>query len=63
MLLAANVSLLLNVKASSMRRLARCTGASIVSSPEHADRWQAEMVLGTCQSFQIKRLDVVAEDG
>ncbi|XP_023718004.1 1-phosphatidylinositol 3-phosphate 5-kinase isoform X3 [Cryptotermes secundus] len=50
-LLALRVTLVLNVKASVLERVARCTGADIVTSVDaHIGRPQ----LGTCKAFYLK---------
>jgi 1-phosphatidylinositol-3-phosphate 5-kinase len=51
LLLALRVTLVLNVKASVLERVARCTGADIVTSVDaHIGRPQ----LGTCKTFYLK---------
>jgi 1-phosphatidylinositol-3-phosphate 5-kinase len=51
LLLALQVTLVLNVKASVLERVSRCTGADIVTSVDaHIGRPQ----LGTCKAFYLK---------
>jgi len=45
------VTLVLNVKASVLERIARCTGAEILTS---VDAHMGKPVLGTCQQFYIE---------
>lgn len=45
------VTLVLNVKASVLERIARCTGAEILTS---VDAHMGKPVLGTCQQFYVE---------
>lgn len=49
-----NVTLVLNVKASVLERIARCTGAEILTS---VDAHMGKPVLGTCQQFYVENFE------
>ena len=51
-LLAKNISLVLNIKRPLLDRIARCTGAQIVSSVDHL----ASPKLGHCDVFHVEKL-------
>jgi len=46
------ITLVLNVKASVLERIARCTGAEILTS---VDAHMGKPVLGTCQQFYVEK--------
>jgi len=45
------VTLVLNVKLSVLKRVARCTGASIIKNIEHIN---AKYIFGTCKKFYLR---------
>ena len=51
-LLAKNISLVLNIKRPLLERIARCTGAQIVSSIDHL----TSPKLGYCDLFHVEKL-------
>jgi 1-phosphatidylinositol-3-phosphate 5-kinase len=53
---AAGIVLLINVKASTMARLARSTNATILTSAEHVDYLSFSKVLGYCSTFRLERM-------
>jgi 1-phosphatidylinositol-3-phosphate 5-kinase len=50
-LLAKDISLVLNIKKPLLERIARCTGAQIVSSIDHL----SSQKLGSCEAFHVER--------
>lgn len=50
-LLAKDISLVLNIKKPLLERIARCTGAQIVSSIDHL----SSQKLGSCEVFHVER--------
>ncbi|PON78285.1 Chaperonin Cpn60/TCP-1 family [Trema orientale] len=50
-LLAKDISLVLNIKKPLLDRIARCTGAQIVSSIDHL----SSQKLGSCETFHVER--------
>lgn len=50
-LLAKDISLVLNIKRPLLERIARCTGAQIVSSIDHL----SSQKLGYCETFHVER--------
>mmetsp|Transcript_31801 Transcript_31801/g.68845 ORF Transcript_31801/g.68845 Transcript_31801/m.68845 type:complete len:2148 (-) Transcript_31801:1362-7805(-) len=53
LLLKANVALIQHVKASLMSRIARQTGATVISSTDHAMNQFGRGVLGSCKRFRL----------
>jgi hypothetical protein len=53
MLFKRNISVVLNVEAELMEKVARCTGAKIVTSTDHVDK-MGEHVIGTCARFRSR---------
>ena len=51
-LLAKDISFVLNVKRSLLERIARCTGAEIVPSPDHL----LKAISGHCELFHVEKL-------
>ena len=51
-LLAKDISFVLNVKRSLLERIARCTGAEIVPSPDHL----LKAISGHCEFFHVEKL-------
>ena len=51
-LLAKDISFVLNMKRSLLERIARCTGAEIVPSPDHL----LKAISGHCELFHVEKL-------
>eukprot|EP00743_Colponemidia_sp_Colp-15_P004545 GILK01004899.1.p1 GENE.GILK01004899.1~~GILK01004899.1.p1 ORF type:complete len:1879 (+),score=385.22 GILK01004899.1:797-5638(+) len=49
------ITLVLNVPIDLMQRIARCTRARILPSPDHADKVSASSILGMCKTFRTER--------
>lgn len=62
-LLEKDISLVLNIKRPLLERIARCTGAQIVSSIDHL----SSQKLGSCETFHVERfvedLGTAGQDG
>jgi 1-phosphatidylinositol-3-phosphate 5-kinase len=52
-LLAKDISFVLNMKRSLLERIARCTGAEIVPSPDHL----LKATSGHCDSFHVDKIE------
>ncbi|KAF4034435.1 Phosphatidylinositol-4-phosphate 5-Kinase [Phytophthora infestans] len=49
----ANVSVVKNVRLIDLQRIARCTGASVLTSYDHIDKMSDVGVIGTCKRFYV----------
>lgn len=53
LLFKANVAVVKNVRLIDLQRIARCTGASVLTSYDHVDKMSAKSVLGRCARFYV----------
>jgi hypothetical protein len=53
LLFKANVAVVKNVRLIDMQRIARCTGASVLTSYDHIDKMSDVGVVGTCRRFYV----------
>ncbi|GMF09259.1 unnamed protein product [Phytophthora lilii] len=57
------ISIVLNVKSEMLHRIARHTGAEVLTSVDHVDKASPSKVIGRCRSFVVKSIPVVPEEG
>ncbi|UIZ20905.1 hypothetical protein KXD40_001420 [Peronospora effusa] len=57
------ISIVLNVKSELLHRIARHTGAEVLTSVDHVDKADPAQVIGSCRSFTVKSIPVVPEPG
>ncbi|ETP47089.1 hypothetical protein, variant 7 [Phytophthora nicotianae P10297] len=57
------ISIVLNVKSEMLHRIARHTGADVLTSVDHVDKADPAKVIGTCRSFLVKSIPVVPDEG
>ncbi|KAK1939372.1 putative 1-phosphatidylinositol-3-phosphate 5-kinase FAB1C [Phytophthora citrophthora] len=57
------ISIVLNVKSEMLYRIARHTGAEVLTSVDHVDKVNSAKVIGSCRSFVVKSIPVVPEEG
>ncbi|KAF4042255.1 Phosphatidylinositol-4-phosphate 5-Kinase [Phytophthora infestans] len=57
------ISIVLNVKSEMLRRIARHTGADVLTSVDHVDKADPAKVIGRCRSFMVKSIPVVPDEG
>ncbi|KAL3668172.1 hypothetical protein V7S43_007034 [Phytophthora oleae] len=57
------ISIVLNVKSEMLHRIARHTGAEVLTSVDHVDKVNSAKVIGSCRSFVVKSIPVVPEKG
>ncbi|KAG2863092.1 hypothetical protein PC113_g5719 [Phytophthora cactorum] len=53
LLFKASVSVVKNVRLIDLQRIARCTGASVLTSYDHIDKMSDVGVIGTCKRFYV----------
>jgi len=53
LLVKANVAVVKNVRLIDLQRIARCTGASILTSYDHVDKMSDKGIIGTCARFYV----------
>lgn len=53
LLFKANVAVVKNVRLIDLQRIARCTGASVLTSYDHIDKMSDVGVIGTCKRFYV----------
>uniref|UniRef100_M4BGH5 1-phosphatidylinositol-3-phosphate 5-kinase n=1 Tax=Hyaloperonospora arabidopsidis (strain Emoy2) TaxID=559515 RepID=M4BGH5_HYAAE len=53
LLFKANVAVVKNVRSLDLQRIARCTGASVLTSYDHIDKMSGVGVIGTCKRFYV----------
>ncbi|GAB9467920.1 hypothetical protein Gpo141_00005249 [Globisporangium polare] len=52
-----NVAVVKNARLVDLQRIARCTGASLLTSYDHVDKISDEGVIGTCKQFYVMVAD------
>uniref|UniRef100_M4BZJ9 FYVE-type domain-containing protein n=1 Tax=Hyaloperonospora arabidopsidis (strain Emoy2) TaxID=559515 RepID=M4BZJ9_HYAAE len=57
------ISIVLNVKKEILYRIARHTGAKVLTSVDHVDRINPEKAIGSCRSFTVKSVPKVLDEG
>lgn len=57
-----HVVIVLNVKPELLERIARHTGATLLTSVDHVDKADRSQVIGTCRSFQVKTIPTVPDE-
>ncbi|CAI5745535.1 unnamed protein product [Peronospora destructor] len=57
------ISIVLNVKSELLHRIARHTGAEVLTSVDHVDKADPAQVIGSCRTFTVKSIPVVPEAG
>ncbi|KAG7390357.1 hypothetical protein PHYPSEUDO_008185 [Phytophthora pseudosyringae] len=57
------ISIVLNVKSEMLHRIARHTGAEVLTSVDHVDKANRARVIGSCRSFVVKSIPVVPDEG
>ncbi|KAL4175640.1 hypothetical protein KRP22_000603 [Phytophthora ramorum] len=57
------ISIVLNAKSEMLRRIARHTGAEVLTSVDHVDKANPSKVIGRCRSFVVKSIAVVPDEG
>jgi 1-phosphatidylinositol-3-phosphate 5-kinase len=57
-----HVVIVLNVKPELLERIARHTGATLLTSVDHVDKVDRSQVIGTCRSFQVKTIPTVPDE-
>lgn len=57
-----NVAIVLNVKPDLLERIARHTGAALLTSVDHVDKADRDQVIGTCRTFQVKTIPTVPDE-
>ncbi|RLN73797.1 hypothetical protein BBJ28_00012429 [Nothophytophthora sp. Chile5] len=53
LLVKGNVAVVKNVRLIDLQRIARCTGASVLTSYDHVDKMSDVGVIGTCKRFYV----------
>ncbi|CAI5731461.1 unnamed protein product [Hyaloperonospora brassicae] len=53
LLFKGNVAVVKNVRSLDLQRIARCTGASVLTSYDHIDKMSGIGVIGTCKRFYV----------
>ncbi|CAH0516747.1 unnamed protein product [Peronospora belbahrii] len=57
------ISIVLNVKSDLLHRIARHTGAEVLTSVDHVDKANPAQVIGSCRSFTAKSVPIVPDEG
>ncbi|TDH73643.1 hypothetical protein CCR75_004256 [Bremia lactucae] len=57
LLFKASVSVVKNVRLLDLQRIARCTGASVLTSYDHIDKMSDVGIIGTCKRFYVMLSD------
>ncbi|RHY77619.1 hypothetical protein DYB38_003869 [Aphanomyces astaci] len=52
-LAASDVVVVKNIKAEDLTRIARVTGAAVLTAFDHVDKMTSEAILGTCRRFRV----------
>ncbi|RLN74971.1 hypothetical protein BBJ28_00009523, partial [Nothophytophthora sp. Chile5] len=56
------IAIVLNVKNEMLHRIARHTGAEVLTSVDHVDRVDPKEVIGRCRSFLVKTIPIVPDE-
>lgn len=57
------ISIVLNVKSEMLNRIARHTGAEVLTSVDHVDKADPAKVIGHCRTFLVKSIPAVPDEG
>ncbi|GMF16874.1 unnamed protein product [Phytophthora fragariaefolia] len=58
-----HISIVLNVKSEMLHRIARHTGAEVLTSVDHVDKADPSKVIGSCRTFLVKSIPVAPDEG